>query len=716
MSGSQIAMQIGSKMQIANVDSQGIGMSSSRLLFGCTIFLASFLLFLVEPMAAKQLLPVFGGSAAVWITCLVFFQTALLAAYSYAHWITRRPVWNLHITLLFLGAASALIWTAHTRSWNTRSWNTRSLTGAAAHPFLGVLSALAVSIGLPFLMLGATSPLLQVWLARIETGRIPYRLFALSNLASLLALAAYPTLIEPNLTLRAQRTLWGCGFAIFAALSATLAFRTRQSTAPAAASAAQPGEAAPATPLSRKLLWLLLPMAASMQLAAVTSHITQNIAPIPLLWILPLGVYLITLILAFEFPRILPRWLISRLLIVLLAALAYWLTKPEGSLPLKLSIGFFLTELFVACQFCHAEAYALKPERPSESTLFYLMFAAGGALGSFLIGIVAPSIFSFNYDLSASFFVTAAVALAAVWPEGWQYRLVWSSSVVLTLVLCILLRNAFYRDTPIHVRNFYGSLRVKETVGYPGAAIHVLTNGTIQHGTQIFSDALRTTPTTYYARDSGVGIAVANCCLQNGSPRARNIGVIGLGAGTMAAYGESGDHITFYEINPAVIPIAENVFTYIHDAQARGARVDIVEGDARNSLAAESPQRFDVLVVDAFSGDAIPLHLLTTEAVALYKKHLAPGGVLAFHISNQHVDLEPEVLQLAKASGMQARVVSTRANEERGEFIATWMLVSADAGFFNIPAVFNASQQPSDTPHVRVWTDDYSSLLPILDW
>ena len=217
-------------------------MSRSRLLFGSTIFLASFLLFLVEPMAAKQLLPVFGGSAAVWITCLVFFQTALLFAYFYAHWLTRHPIWNLHSTLLFLGAATALIWTVHSRSWGA----------VATHPFLGVLAALAVSIGLPFLMLGATSPLLQVWLARIENGKIPYRLFALSNLASLLALAAYPTLIEPNLTLRTQRMLWGSGFAIFAALSATLAMRARQAAAPIAEPDTRPDDLAPAAPLSRK--------------------------------------------------------------------------------------------------------------------------------------------------------------------------------------------------------------------------------------------------------------------------------------------------------------------------------------------------------------------------------------------------------------------------------------------------------------------------------
>ena len=674
-------------------------MSRSRLLFGCAIFLASFLLFLVEPMAAKQLLPIFGGSAAVWITCLVFFQTALLCAYLYAHWLARHPRWSLHLTLLMLATAAAVLWTFHAKDWS----------GAIAHPFLAVLAALALSIGLPFLMLGATSPLLQVWLARLETGRIPYRLFALSNLASLLALAIYPTLIEPSLALRAQQTLWAAGFAIFAAVSGALAWKTRKATAVLGSPETQPEAELPAAPVTHKALWLLLPMAASMQLSAVTSHITQNIAAIPLLWILPLAVYLITLILTFEFPRLLPRWIVSRLLVVLLAALAWWLTKPEGSLPLNLSIGFFLVELFIAGLFSHSEAYALRPSRASESTLFYLLFAAGGALGSFLVGIASPMVFPFNYDLSISFFITAVLALAATWSDGWPHRFVWATSSILMLVLCFMLRTAYHRDTPVAVRNFYGSLRVKETVGYPGAAIHVLTNGTIQHGTQIFTDTLRTTPTTYYARDSGVGLAMENCC--NG--RTRNIGVIGLGAGTLAAYGRPGDHITFYEINPAVIPIAQNLFTYIRDS---GAHIDIVKGDARTSLAGEVPQHFDVLVVDAFSGDAIPLHLLTTEALALYKKHLAPGGVLAFHISNQHVDLEPEVAQLAKAAGMKAMVVSTPANEERGEFIATWMLVTENANFFEIPAIFNVALQPSNTPKVRVWTDDYSSLLPILRW
>jgi spermidine synthase len=236
----------------------------------------------------------------------------------------------------------------------------------------------------------------------------------------------------------------------------------------------------------------------------------------------------------------------------------------------------------------------------------------------------------------------------------------------------------------------------------------VLTNGTIQHGMQYFgTDALRHTPTTYYAEDSGVGLALRLCCVG----RARNIGVIGLGAGTLAAYGRPGDHLRFYEINPAVAPIAENVFTYIRDSYAQNS---IVPGDGRLSLLHEEPQRFDVLVVDAFSGDAIPLHLLTTQAVALYRKHLAPGGILAFHISNQHVNLEPPIALLAQATGMTAMRVATGPKDEIGEFGATWMLLSDNAAFFALPEVAQHAKPAAIKPGLKLWTDDYSSLLPVL--
>ena len=304
------------------------------MLYGGTIFLAAFLLFLVEPMAAKQLLPAFGGSAAVWLTCLVFFQTALLAGYTYAHWAVRRAGQRgqmaLHIALLLCAAVSAIV-------WSLRSGTFRH---ASSHPFAMIFLALVMSIGLPFVLLGSTSPLLQAWLARLEHGRIPFRLFALSNLASLLALALYPTLVEPYLTLHMQRVLWSCGFVCFAALAATLVRGVRRGAATPpdsserdeALSQALPEDEAPASRRSR-WLWLLLPLVASMQLCAVTSYLTANIAAIPLLWILPLAAYLVTLIVAFEYARFVPRPLLTRLLVVILAGLAYMMAKADVSLP-----------------------------------------------------------------------------------------------------------------------------------------------------------------------------------------------------------------------------------------------------------------------------------------------------------------------------------------------------------------------------------------------
>lgn len=677
------------------------GLVRLRLLFSGAVFLGAFLLFLVEPVAAKQLLPWLGGSAAVWITCLVFFQTALLCAYLYAHWLTRSSRWNLHLLLLALAAVAAMAWAARSIGQG----------GGSQHPVTTVFAALSVWIGLPFLMLGATSPLLQFWWHRLQSAGIPYRLFALSNFASLLALGIYPVLVEPHFTLQAQRLTWACGFAAFALLSASLTWRMRSATSPGSTQPVATDEAdAPAAPRSHKLLWVLLPMGAAMQLAAVTSYLTSNVAAIPLLWILPLAVYLITIILAFQFPWIFPRALATRLLAVMLGGLAYMLSQTDVTLPLRISILFFLLETLVSCLFLHTEAYALRPRRASESTLFYLLFAAGGALGSFLIGIASPLLFRFNYDLAVTFLVTALLALAVTWRSGWSQRLLWSAVSLLLAVLLSWIHIAYQNDTIAAVRNFYASLRVKEKHGYPGATLRTLTNGTIQHGTQIFgTDALRKTPTTYYAEDSGVGLALRFCC----GDRPRNIGVIGLGAGTLAAYGRPGDRITFYEINPGVAPIAQNVFTYLHDS---AAQIQIIEGDGRLSLSREAPQHFDVLVVDAFSGDAIPLHLLTTQAVSLYRRHLAPGGILAFHISNQHVYLEPAIALLAQAAGMQARRVTSYANDERGEFTATWMLLTDNPAFFSQPQVAPYVRVPHMKPGLRLWTDDYSALVPILHW
>ncbi len=652
-------------------------MRPSRILFGAAVFLGSFLLFLLEPIAAKQLLPVFGGSAAVWVTCLVFFQTALLAGYAYAHWLTRRAQSNwqgsVHISLLVLAIVSACIW----------SIGRYALSHGSGHPVSAIFGALTISIGLPFLMLAATSPLMQVWLARIEAGGIRYRLFALSNLASLLALLLYPTLIEPHLTLKAQRLSWSFGFIVFAVIAATLAVKAQVPAEKVADDPASMELISPPASWRDKLLWLLLPMGAAMQLSAVTVHLTANLAAIPLLWILPLAVYLVTLILAFQFPDLLPRGIVARFLVVMLAGLGLMLAQVEVTLPIRVGIIFFLIELFFACLFCHAEAYRLRPGRPSESTLFYLIFAAGGALGSFLVGIASPLIFRFNYDLAVSFLVIALLAVAVFWSNGWAQRILWATASVLLMYFVVQMHRSYQWGTIVAERNFYGSLRVRQTDGVPDYTLRTLTNGNIQHGTQMFSPQRMRIPTSYYAEDSGVGVALRNCCVG----RAKNVGVVGLGAGTVAAYGQRGDRMRFYEINPAVLPIAQNVFTYLRDS---GAQISFADGDARTSLADEAPQKFDVLVIDAFSGDAIPLHLLTREAIELYKKHLAPGGILAFHVSNQHVSLQPEVAQLAKSAGMLSKTVASLPNESRGEFTATWVLVTNNEDFFALPEVAGA--------------------------
>lgn len=678
-------------------------MSNFRTLFAAVVFLAAFLLFFVEPIAAKQLLPLLGGSAAVWITCLVFFQTTLLLGYLYAHWLAHHPNWRISAVLLLVANISAIAWVVHPFA-----------AVGAVHPFTAIFSALSLSIGFPFLLLAATSPLLQIVWAQAENTGVPYWLYALSNFASLLALALYPSLVEPNLTLRAQRLTWCIGFLAFAVLFSVLMRRAQVTST--ASPQVQVREEAPPASLGRKLLWILLPMGASMQLSAVTVHLTANIAAIPLLWILPLGVYLLTLILAFQLPRLLARGILTRMLVLVLASLAYMLVQVDHSWPIWLSIPFFLIALFVACLFCHAQAYAWRPQRVSETTLFYLLFAAGGALGSFFIGIAAPMIFRFNYDLPITFLVTALLALAATWNAHWSQRLLWSAASIAMVAVVVMVVIAYRHDTIVAVRNFYGALRVKQDLSStPGYTTRTLLNGSIQHGTQIFgTDAMRRMPTTYYALDSGVGYALRDCCVNSdGTIRPRNIGVIGLGAGTLAAYGRPGDHIRFYEINPADIPIAQNLFTYIRDC---GAQVKIVPGDARVSLSRESPQRFDVLVVDAFTGDAIPLHLLTKEALALYRRHLAPGGIIAFHISNQYVDLEAPIAKLASAAGMQARHVNSLSSDARGEFVANWILVTDNAAFFLQPELVEHAFYPEENPRLRLWTDDYSALLPVLRW
>jgi hypothetical protein len=754
-------------------------MTLIRALVGGLVFLAAFLLFAVEPMAAKQLLPVLGGSSAVWVTCLVFFQGMLLAGYLYAWWMVRwGRVWVqlglLVAAVVVLGVMSVWVWA---QSHHMFIWEGSSV--ASEHPVRTIFGVLGMTIGLPFLVLGSTSPMLQVWLARLEGGGVPYRLFALSNVGSLLALVLYPTLVEPRLRLVEQWGIWVGGFCLYAVGCEWLALRVKAAGSGLAethVSDARPfdklraGYGAPdvvadgekairafarmpthdgetvmngapnsvpeqntgvlhsvqddnqsgrGSSAARRWMWFLLPMAAAMQLCAVTSHLSQDVAAIPMLWVLPLGVYLVTFILAFEVPGLYRRWVVVRMLAVMLASLGYALSKVDTTLPIGMAVMFYLVEVFVACWFCHAEAYRLRPEGADESSVFYLLVAAGGVAGTFLIAIASPLVFRSNYDLAISFLVTAVLAAVVTWSDGWAQRLLWVTGSGLLLALGILLRVEFGHHTLLRARNFYGSLRVTEaeidTGGEAGSGgdlsvntgpVRTLMNGRIRHGTQRMEQ--RRVPTTYYGRDSGVGLALRNCC----EGRAKSVGVVGLGVGTLAAYGEVGDRMRFYEVNPLVEPVARNLFTYLRDSPAA---ITVVDGDGRASLEREPVQGFDVLVVDAFSGDAIPLHLLTREAMEVYRRQLAPGGVVAFHVSNSYLDLAPEIGRLADSVGMQARLVESGAVPAEGEYRADWVLVSGDA-FFAKPEVRAVSTVVSGQDGLRVWTDDYSSLLPVMRW
>ncbi|HEY2913699.1 MAG TPA: fused MFS/spermidine synthase, partial [Candidatus Angelobacter sp.] len=592
-----------------------------------------------------------------------------------------------------------------------------------------MLWVLTMLIGLPFLALSATNPLLQSWYAHGGVSREqasaapPYRLFALSNFGSLLALLAYPVLVEPNFNLRTQTLAWSLGFLLFVVVCGVIIVGRRKapelqepkidpspvvsgaaSATSQAGTAAAPSMVSDAVPSpSEKTLWLLMAACGSLLLSAVTSHLSQNIAAIPLLWILPLTIYLLTFVLAFN-GKLYWRWLMVRLLAVALGAVGYFIAKPNEDLPIMISIPLFCLTLFIGAFFCHGELYRRRPAA-RYLTQYYLLIAAGGALGSMFVGVLAPVVFSGSYEMAWSLVYTAALAAALMWRQHWAWRFFWPAAAAALLVVVVLQERADRENAIVQVRSFYGTLRVTDEETEDAGRYRTLIHGTIQHGTQFMaSDELRRLPTTYYSRDSGVGLALDNCC----KGRPRRVADIGLGTGTLAAYGEPGDVFRFYEIDPRVEVIAKNVFTYLRESRAK---IEIAHGDARLSMEAEPPENYDVIAVDAFSGDAIPVHLLTAEAIKLYERHLAPGGIIAFHISNTYLNLAPVVQEEADHAGLHALLISTADNDDTGAFSSDWVLVTANEKFLALPEIADAGAKIDLKPGLRLWTDDYSSLL-----
>jgi SAM-dependent methyltransferase len=664
------------------------------MIYAATIFLSSFLLFLVQPLIARLILPWFGGSAAVWTTCMLFFQLLLLGGYAYAHGLGKlrgRAQAVLHAVLLLAALATLPIMPAE--HWKP---------SGDEQPVVRILLLLGATVGLPYFLLASTSPLIQAWFSRARPSENPYRLFALSNLASLIALLGYPFVVEPWLTAREQVNVWSWLFVAFAAVCAFVAWRTpRAGVAP---------EAQAAAPLAARDYgrWLALSATGSVMLLAVTNHLTQNVASVPLLWLVPLTLYLATFIIAFEGKGwYQPRFLWPLVLLALIA-MAWLLVDTEYHYHLALQLVVFLPGLFLACLFCHGELYRSRPS-PRYLTTFYLVVSAGGALGGLLVAVVAPLVFTGYFELGAGL---AAVALLAVLRLGAVGRLVHALGLLVLLgVAACATYDGFrhQRDVLVAKRSFYGALRVKE-YGVPGEESHLrrLVHGTIMHGEQYMSEANRRQPTTYYQRTSGIGAAI-----ESKQDHPIKVGVIGLGTGTIAAYGRPGDVYRFYDIDANVIDIARSDFTFLGDS---GAKVEIALGDARLTLEREPPEGFDILAVDAFSSDAIPVHLITREALATYLRHMKPDGIVAFHVSNRFLNLIPVVARIAKELDLQATLVSDDPDEEDDRRSRSdWVLVSRDANALDAPAIVAVGGEPAeDRPEWRTWTDDYSNLIQIL--
>ncbi len=674
-------------------------------LYAVTIFASAFLLFQIEPIIAKMVLPWFGGSAAVWTTCLLFFQTVLLAGYLYAHVAVKRlapraQVW-LHMALL--AASLALLPVIPNAAWKP--------TGNE-DPSWRILGLLAATLGLPYLLLSATSPMVQAWYARTHEQAAPYRLFALSNAGSMLALLSYPVLVEPRFSTRHQAWGWSAGYVAFVVLCSAVAWGARHGRTlgeEAAEEDERPG-------WKLQLMWLGLAACGSTLLLAVTNHLTQNVASIPFLWILPLALYLLSFILCFEGRGWYHRSTFLKLGVVALGVMAYGLSNDHLNVRLVVLIPVFASGLMACCMVCHGELARLKPSH-QHLTSFYLMISLGGALGGVLVGLVAPHFFTGYFELQIAL-VWCAVMIVLVLRPGssgiesrWLAMAVWIGVMLATVGMAGYLGyeiRYFRSGSRLLVRNFYGSLRVdEEGDGVEEAKIRRLTNGTINHGEEFLDAARHMQPTSYYGYNTGIGLTILEAQRRLGL----RVGVVGLGVGTIAAYGRPGDVYRFYDINPLVIGIARGQFRFVPESKGQ---VEVVLGDARLSMEREAPQNYDILAVDAFSSDSIPIHLLTREAFAVYFRHLQPGGVLAVHVSNKHLDLAPVVDVAARSFGKHAVVIDTEDDDDNAVFASSWVMVSGRESYFRFPLIVKAATAITGSAHLRMWTDDYSNLFQIL--
>jgi hypothetical protein len=633
----------------------------------------------------------------VWTTCLLFFQSVLLAGYAYAdasvRWLRPRSQMLLHVALL----AVSLAWLPiiADASWKPTGTET---------PVARILALLAFAIGLPYLMLSSTTPLLQAWFWRRYRAAVPYRLFALSNLASLLALLGYPLLVEPWFGGLQAARYWSALYALFALTCGVTALVSLRSTqAPEAQSVAAPAR----TPLpgtATLVLWIALSAMGSALLVAITNHITQNIASVPFLWVLPLALYLVSFIICFDHPRWYRRTVFVPLVWIAVVLMG-WMSD---SLELLTAAPLFAAGLFVGCMFCHGELMRLRPD-PGHLTLYYLMIALGGALGALAVAIGAPLVLKGYYEMQLALVALAVITALRMLEAPVTVR--WAALAVVAGVSWFSWQSlsSYGEDVRVMERDFYGVVRTKDrTDVFPFRAMY---HGAINHGGQLLDSKLAMAPTSYFGPTSGYGRVFASL-----PPGPRRVGVIGLGAGALAAYARPGDEWVFYEIAPTVVEVAQHEFSFLGKSAA--TRTEIVLGDGRLSLEREPSRGYDVLAVDAFSGDSIPMHLLTREAFALYTRHLKPDGVIIFQATNRFVDIMPVIRGLADEAGfLTAHVADSPSYEEGPEY---WLsstdqvIVTRNRALLDAPLVREGSEPARELPGLPVFTDDYYNLLRIL--
>ena len=728
--------------------------------FALTIFVSAFLLFQVQPMVSKAILPWFGGGPAVWTAAMLFFQCALFGGYLYAHALAsiRSARLQAAVHLLLLAAAALLAQSVIPGA---------GLRPATEHsPVTQILWILALSVGLPYFCLASTGPLLQHWFARAAVAGSVYRLFALSNLGSLLALLSFPYLFEPWFALPAIGAGWTWGFWLFAIACGTVALiQVRAIEARTGAAAPQAERSAdPPTPHAagaagtagrgrETASWVLLPALASVLFIATTDQASHNIAPEPRLWILTLSIYLLTFIVSFDHPRWYRPGPVAALALIAVLGAAGRYAIPElfdwdvsyGAADLRY---LFALMLFLVCLVCHGELYRRRPSNPARLTAYYLWMSFGGACGGLFIALVATHLFTDFHEWPLALAAGAALCVRVIarevrgrWgradPQPGARTVLGRVPLWLATLVCAGL--AFWWDNPVRgrtgaiagvaestldqSRNFYGVVAVVERrfPGDPSRDHRVFYSGQVTHGIQLIGPGRQRQPVSYYDRDSGIGETLEY--LKSRRP-ALDVAVTGLGAGTVALYARPTDRYDFFEINPEAERIARGWFTFLADSPAHELRVLI--GDARLTFA-RLPEgiRYDLILLAAFSGGSVPVHLLTREAFAQYAERLAPDGFLVVNITNAYLNLYPVVKRQAEALGMSVRSRFQERDPKRFIRENHYMILTRDADYLRAyPSVDRPIRDAEgrvigtrqyDLPGVGLWTDAFSSITP-LEW